>query len=435
MDVSGMILGRYLALSLAQCTQSILYLYSNYVEIYRPDLIPHLSSTKSPQQMHAASTKVGGELRSHARKMTSFMQLICVAFPQYGPFARNLKEEPFVVSIMPCTAKKDEARRPAVRGDIDAVLTTRELAKLIKHRGINFNSLPDDGKYDSPLGESTGAGAIFGASGGVLEAALRTAAFKLGIDAPLEWEDTRGVEENVKVATIPGVGSVAAVNSIASAIDLLSNDEWKKDYLMIEVMTCKGGCVGGGGEPKSEDQKILEKRAKGIYSIDAAAEVRQSHENKEVQQLYDEWLGEPLSHTAEKFLHATYAARGSPRDKLIQLLAAVDFRDGMIASSLFSEDGVWNTNHHVYGVLTGRQEISDFIKMRIPSLRNLEPGERRPRHLMADHADGTDVILPGGGKVHFDVILDENGLIKYLSQWPIHDISIRTASNKYARES
>jgi NADH-quinone oxidoreductase subunit G len=203
---------------------------------------------------------------------------------------------------------------------------------------------------------------------------------------------------------------------------------------MIEVMTCKGGCLGGGGEPKSDDPDILRKRAEGLYKIDSEAEVRQSHENQHVQQLYDDWLGEPLSHTAEQYLHATYAERGSPRDKLIRLLAAVDFRDGMLASHLFSENGVWNTNHHVYGVLTGREEISNFIKMRLPSIKGLEPGERRPRHLMLNHAEGTDVALPNGGKVHFDVILDDNGLIKYLSQWPIHDISIRTASNKYARE-
>lgn len=324
--------------------------------------------------------------------------------------------------------------RPAVRGDVDAVLTTRELAKLIKHRGINFASLPNDGEYDHPLGESTGAAVIFGASGGVLEAALRTAAYALGIEAPVEWDTARGVDERVKVAKIPGVGSVAAVNSIGAAVDLLSNDDWKKDYLMIEVMSCKGGCLGGGGEPKSDDPEILQKRAKAIYEIDSTSKVRSSHENKEVKKLYDDWLGEPLSHTAEQFLHATYAARGSPREKLMRLLAAVDFRDGMVASHLFSEGGVWNTNHHVYGVLTGREEISKFIKDKMPSIANLEPGERRPRHLMVDHADGTDVVLPGGGKVHFDVVLDDNGLIRYLSQYPIHDISIRTASNKYARE-
>lgn len=194
----------------------------NYVEMYRPDLLPHLSTAKSPQQMHAAVSK-------------------------WGPFAKMLDEEPFVVSIMPCTAKKDEAVRPGHRGDVDAVLTTRELAKLIKRKKIDFASLPNDGKYDSPLGESTGAAEIFGASGGVLEAALRTAADELGIkDAPLEWKSLRGVNEKIKVATVPGVGNVAVANSIAAAIDLLSNDDWKKDYIMIEVMACPGGCLGGG---------------------------------------------------------------------------------------------------------------------------------------------------------------------------------------------
>ena len=154
---------------------------------------------------------------------------------RYGPLAHLIApEEPYVVSIMPCTAKKDESVRPGMRGDVDGVLTTRELAKLIKHRNIPFASLSNDGKYDSPLGESTGAAAIFGASGGVLEAALRTAANTLGIDAPIEYPQVRGVERGVKVATIEGVGSVAAVSSIGAAVELLSNESWKKDYLMIE---------------------------------------------------------------------------------------------------------------------------------------------------------------------------------------------------------
>jgi len=142
----------------------------NYVELHRPDLIPHLSTTKSPQQMHGAISKS-------------------------GPIAKTLAsegndEEPYVVSIMPCTAKKDEAVRPGVRGDIDAVLTTRELAKMIRHRKIPFASLGNDGQYDSPMGESSGAAAIFGASGGVLEAALRTAADALGLkDAPIDHKE------------------------------------------------------------------------------------------------------------------------------------------------------------------------------------------------------------------------------------------------------
>jgi NADH-quinone oxidoreductase subunit G len=186
----------------------------NYVEIHRPDLIPHLSTTKSPQQMHGTLSRCG---------------------PLAKQIAAETEEEPFVVSIMPCTAKKDESVRPGNVGDIDAVLTTRELAKMIRHRNIPFASLSNEGKYDSPMGESTGAAAIFGASGGVLEAALRTAADALGLDGPIEHEGIRGVERGIKVASIEGLGSVAAVSSIGSAVDLLSNDDWKKKYLMIEV--------------------------------------------------------------------------------------------------------------------------------------------------------------------------------------------------------
>ena len=155
----------------------------NYVEINRPDLIPHLSTTKSPQQMHGAVSR-------------------------YGPIAKKIAEEtndePYIVSIMPCTAKKDESVRPGNRGDIDAVLTTRELAKMIRHRNIPFASLPNDGVYDSPMGESSGAAAIFAASGGVMEAAVRTAADALGLKGTVEYKGVRGVDRGVKEITIEG---------------------------------------------------------------------------------------------------------------------------------------------------------------------------------------------------------------------------------------
>ena len=367
----------------------------NYVEKCRPDLIPHLSTTKSPQQMHAAATR-------------------------YGPFGASLApEEPFLVSIMPCTAKKDEAVRPGMRGDVDAVLTTRELARMLKHRNVPFASLPNDGKYDSPLGESTGAAAIFGASGGVLEAALRTAADVLGIDAPVEHPQVRGVERGVKMSTIEGVGSVAAVSSIGAAIGLLSNDSWKDDFLMIEVMACPGGCLGGGGEPKSDDPDILKKRAKGIYEIDSSSAVRKSHENVEVQQLYKDVFDHPLSEKSEELLHTTYAPRGSPRDMLARFLDAVDHRDGVKAASLLSEDVTWKTDTPMFGQVEGREHVVSLINTKLPAVPP-NPGVSPPKHRLASPVEGTDVIMPDGQQVHFNVDLDENtGLIKSLSRIPL----------------
>ena len=341
----------------------------NYLELNRPDLLPHLSTTKSPQQMHGTLSRSG---------------------PIAKKIAAEGGEEPFVVSIMPCTAKKDEAVRPGNRGDIDAVLTTRELAKMIRHRNIPFASLSNDGQYDSPMGESSGAGAIFGASGGVLEAALRTAADALGlVDAPIEYEGVRGVERGIKVATIEGLGSVAAVSSIGSAIDLLSNDDWKKKFLMIEVMTCPGGCLGGGGEPKSDDKDILAKRMKGIYDIDLASSIRKSHENKEVQQLYKDVLSCPLSETCERLLHTAYAPRGSARDKLSRFLGAVDARDEQGASYLCASNVIWNTNVNEFGAACGKESIECLIKEKLPKVKK-SCGEEIPRHRFLSPTSGTD---------------------------------------------
>ena len=365
----------------------------NYIEIHRPDLIPHLSTTKSPQQMHGAVARNG---------------------PLAKLIAEETEEEPFIVSIMPCTAKKDEAVRPGNRGDVDAVITTRELAKMIRHRNIPFASLNNDGKYDSPMGDSSGAAAIFGASGGVLEAALRTAADALGLDGPIEHESIRGVERGIKVASIEGLGSVAAVSSIGSAIDLLSNDEWKKKFLMIEVMTCPGGCLGGGGEPKSDDKDILKKRMEGIYKIDSSATVRKSHENTEVQQLYDTFLGSPLSETSERLLHTTYAARGSPREKLSQFLGCVDARDYEHAARLCSEECIWATNTPTFGAACGKDSIKSLIKDKLPRI-DKKCGREIKRHRLMG-VDGTDVIGPDGSKHHFDVVLDGAGLIERLTR-------------------
>jgi len=191
----------------------------NWVEINRPDLLIHLSTTKSPQQMHGALTKRG-----------SFAHTL-------GPEFAEDKAEPYVVSVMPCTAKKDEAMRPGMSGDLDHVLTTRELARMIRARGIAFGALSEKGDFDNPLGESTGAGQIFGASGGVMEAIVRTASHFIGEEdsLPLEWHKLRGVSEGVKTAEIPGIGKVAICNGIAAAQRMLKTETWRDEYVAIGV--------------------------------------------------------------------------------------------------------------------------------------------------------------------------------------------------------
>ena len=167
-------------------------------------------------------------------------------------------------------------------------------------------------------------------------------------------------------------------------------------------MACPGGCLGGGGEPKSDDPDILKKRAKGIYDIDAGSAVRKSHENVEVQQLYKDLLDHPLSETSERLLHTSYAARGSPRDMLSRFLDAVDHRDGEKAAALFTEDATWNTNTPVFGRVEGRDEIVNLITSKLP-LINKVAGQERPRHRLASSLEGTDEVMPDGQKVHFDV--------------------------------
>jgi NADH-quinone oxidoreductase subunit G len=316
----------------------------NWVELNRPDLLPHLSTTKSPQQMHGAIAKRGGFARS------------------LGPDFADGRTEPYVVSVMPCTAKKDEARRPGVSGYVDHVLTTRELARMIRSREIAFGALSEDGRFDSPLGESTGAAQIFGASGGVMEAMVRTVSHLMGLDdaRALEWEALRGVRRGVKTARIPGVGAVAVCNGIAAAQRMLEDDAWREQFVAIEVMACVGGCLGGGGEPKSMDPHILRKRAEGIYSADASATRRRSHENSEVQALYASELDKPNSPAAHGLLHTHYAARNSPRSLLMRFLDCVDRRDGAAAARLFSPDGVWSTAS-AFGEISGAEAIEAFI--------------------------------------------------------------------------
>ncbi|MFA5170299.1 MAG: [FeFe] hydrogenase, group A [Sulfuriferula sp.] len=360
----------------------------NWVEINRPDLLPHLSTTKSPQQMHGAVTKRG----SFAREL--------------GPEFAEGKAEPYVVSVMPCTAKKDEAVRPGVSGDIDHVLTTRELARMIRARGIAFGALSEEGDFDNPLGESTGAGQIFGASGGVMEAVVRTAAHFIGEESslPLEWHQLRGVSQAVKTAEIPGIGKVAICNGIAAAQHMLETETWRDEFVAIEVMACVGGCLGGGGEPKSMDPLILEKRMQAIYDIDKHASRRRSYENQDVQKLYATELKEPNSVHAHALLHTSYAARNSRRLLLMRFLDCVDRRDGGGAVSLFHPDGVWSTDSP-FGDIRGTSNIESLINTQLPPRMY---GSAYARHRMESAADIEDitVVTPAGERCRFSMEVD-----------------------------
>lgn len=357
----------------------------NWVEINRPDLLPHLSTTKSPQQMHGALTKRGNFARS------------------LGPEFAAGKVEPYVVSVMPCTAKKDEAMRPGMTGDLDHVITTRELARMIRARNIAFGALPEQGEFDNPLGESTGAGQIFGASGGVMEAVVRTASHFIGAEnsMPLEWQQLRGVNVGIKTAEIPGIGKVAICNGIAALQRMLATETWRDEYVAIEVMACVGGCLGGGGEPKSMDPLVLQKRVQAIYEIDKHAPRRRSYENQDVQKLYASELTAPNSAQAHELLHTSYAARHSKRLLLMRFLDCVDRRDGSGAAKLFHPQAVWSTASP-FGDIQGAANIEQFITSRLPPRKY---GPLYMRHRMAATADINDltVITPAGEHCRFSM--------------------------------
>ena len=283
----------------------------NYAEYYYGDLLPHLSSCKSPHEMF------GAILKSY-----------------YAEKKGIIPEDMFVVSVMPCVAKKYEKERPELAKDgikdVDAVLTTRELAKLIKRSGIMFNRLPDeDFDYDI-VGDYTGAGVIFGATGGVMEAALRTAAYKLdGKELKnVELKDVRGLA-GIKEATYKLGGTevkVAVASGMKNAKVLLDEIRaGKSPYHFIEIMGCPGGCVAGGGQPfvkpcflPNEEDNILdtykEKRANALYSEDEGRPIRVSHKNPQIIELYEKFLGEPNSHKAHELLHTTYSAKEKFKD-------------------------------------------------------------------------------------------------------------------------
>jgi len=266
----------------------------NLVEKVYPQLRTRLSSAKSPQGMLSALVK------------TYFAEKLGVS-----------PEDIFHVSIMPCTAKKDEALRKqlVVNGvpAVDAVLTTRELGKLIKLKKIPFANLPEE-DYDDPLGISTGAAALFGVTGGVMEAALRTAyEVATGKTLPkIVFNEVRGLE-GIKEAEIDIDGKkvrVAVAHGLANTRKLIEKIlAGEVKYNFVEIMACPGGCIGGGGQPYSKDPDILAKRAEAIYTIDELKTIRKSHENPAIKKLYEEYLGEPLSHKSHELLHTHYEDR------------------------------------------------------------------------------------------------------------------------------
>lgn len=277
-----------------------------YIEHYYNGQLEHLSSCKSPHMMLGALTK-------------SF-------------FAEKEKIDPkemFVVSIMPCTAKKYEITREEMVNDglpnVDAVLTTRELAVMCKQAGIDLKKI-ENGEFDRPLGLSSGAADIFGATGGVMEAALRTVYELLtGREIPfdnLHVEPIKGLEQ-IKTAAITlsdlkdewkffeGVEvKVAVTSGLSGASQLLEEIKGgESPYHFIEVMACPGGCITGGGQPRSDDKDVREKRMNAIYAEDEGKTLRKSHENKDLQQLYTDFLGEPLGHLSHELLHTEYVQR------------------------------------------------------------------------------------------------------------------------------
>ncbi len=277
-----------------------------FIEHAFPELLPNLSSCKSPQQMFGALTKT------------------------YYAQKKNLDPKNIVsVSIMPCTAKKFEADRPEMRSsgfkDVDYVLTTRELARMIKQAGISFEML-DEMKYNSIMGESTGAAVIFGATGGVMEAALRTAyEIVTGRDVPfdeLNIQPVRG-NEGIREASVlienckpeweflNGVELRCAVaHGLANARKLMQNvRDGKEVYHFIEIMACPGGCLGGGGQPIPTNESIRRKRTEAIYAEDMGMPIRKSHLNPDVIAIYRDFLGEPNGHKSHELLHTHYTER------------------------------------------------------------------------------------------------------------------------------
>ncbi len=276
-----------------------------YIEMNYPENLPHLSSCKSPHEMFGALIKTY--------------------------FAAKYKINPekiYVVSVMPCIAKKFERQRDEMKEnglyDVDSVITTRELARMIKQANIDFTGLEDE-PFDDPMGEATGAGAIFGVTGGVMEAALRTVSeIVTGKELQkINFEEVRG-QKGIKKATIK-IGKdeikVAVAHGLGNARQIMEEIKaGKADYQFVEIMACPGGCIMGGGQPIQSAKtrmtvNVREKRAKAMYTIDEKSNIRKSHENEILKKIYKEYLGEPGGHLAHELLHTHYEAK--PKYKIL----------------------------------------------------------------------------------------------------------------------
>ena len=266
-----------------------------FIEMNYPELLPHLSSCKSPHQMF------GAILKSY-----------------YAEKEGIDPKKMFVVSVMPCIAKKFERTREQMPDDVDAVITTRELARMIKQANIDFASL-EDSTFDDPMGEATGAAAIFGTTGGVMEAALRTA-YETVTGKELQqvnFEDVRG-KASIKKAAVDLNGTevkVAVAHGLSNARKILEEIKaGTADYQFVEIMACPGGCIMGGGQPivsakKRMDMDVRKLRANALYTIDEKSTLRKSHENPALKKIYKEFFEKPGSHKAHELLHTTYVAR------------------------------------------------------------------------------------------------------------------------------
>jgi iron-only hydrogenase group A len=278
----------------------------NYMEHFYPEMLPNLSTCKSPQQMFGALAKT-----------------------YWAQKTGRKPEDIFVVSVMPCTAKKYECGRPEMNGsgvqDVDVVLTTRELGRMIREAGLDFGALPDE-TCDDILGLSSGAADIFANTGGVMEAALRTAyEIVTGRQLPFDGLHVAPIMglEGVKEASLTLAGclpewsflenaalKVAVAHGIGNARKVIERvNSGKASYHFIEVMTCPGGCIGGGGQPRVTDDRVREKRIAAIYKEDDGKKLRKSHDNPKVKQLYQEFLKKPLGEKSHHLLHTTYTAR------------------------------------------------------------------------------------------------------------------------------